>query len=77
MLTNLFIINETKMFHCNFVPLSLRQDKTNNAMRMQTYAANQMREIEDFVNANGIEKKDIVDIFQSKDGDFELVYYAE
>lgn len=44
---------------------------------MQTFAGNTLREIEDFVNANGIEKKNIVDIFQSKEGDFMLVYYAE
>lgn len=36
-----------------------------------------MLEIEQFVNENGIEKKNIVDIFQSKAGDFILVYYAE
>ena len=46
-------------------------------MRMQTYAANHMRDIEKFVNKNGIDKKNIVDIFQSKEGDFILVYYAE
>ncbi len=46
-------------------------------MRMETYAANQLRDIEKFVNEHGIEKKDIVDIFQSKDGDFMIVYYAE
>ncbi len=36
-----------------------------------------MRGIEDFVNKNGIDRKNIVEIFQSKDGDFMLVYYAE
>ena len=46
-------------------------------MRMCTFAANQLRDIEKFVNENNIDKKDIVDIFQSKDGDFMLVYYAE
>lgn len=44
---------------------------------MYTYGANTMRGIEDFVNANGIDRKNIVDIFQSHDGDFVLVYYAE
>lgn len=44
---------------------------------MYTHGANSMREIEEFVNANGIEKKNIVDIFQSNSGDFVLVYYAE
>ena len=46
-------------------------------MRMCTFAANQMRDIENFVNESGIKKENIVGIFQSKDGDFELVYYAE
>lgn len=46
-------------------------------MKMYTFGANQMRDIEDFVNENGIPQENIVDIFQSKDGDFELVYYAE
>lgn len=46
-------------------------------MRMRTYAANQLRDIEKFVNEYGIKKEDIVDIFQSKAGDFMLVYYAE
>lgn len=51
--------------------------KLITAMRMCTFAANQMRDIENFVNESGIKKENIVDIFQSKDGDFELVYYAE
>ena len=76
-LTNLFIINETKMFYCKFALLNLQQNKQLVVMRMQTYAANQMRDIEKFVNENGIDKKNIVDIFQSKEGDFVLVYYAE
>lgn len=46
-------------------------------MRMCTFAANQLRDIENFVNENGIKKENIVDIFQSKEGDFELVYYVE
>lgn len=46
-------------------------------MRMQTFAATYLRDIEKFVNEHGIDKKNIVDIFQSKDGDFMLVYYAE
>lgn len=65
------------MFHCKFALLNLQQNKQLVVMRMQTYAANQMRDIEKFVNENGIDKKNIVDIFQSKEGDFVLVYYAE
>ena len=44
---------------------------------MQVYTANQMRDIEKFVNENGIEKKQIVDIFVSPDNEYTLVYYAE
>ena len=46
-------------------------------MRMLTEAANDMREINDFVNKNAIPREHIVNIFQSKDGTFMLVYYAE
>ena len=52
-------------------------EQNYKTMRMQTFAANQMRDIENFVNESGIKKENIVGIFQSKDGDFELVYYAE
>lgn len=46
-------------------------------MKMFTQAANDMREINTFVNENGIEKDHIVNIFQSTDGTYLLVYYAE
>ena len=46
-------------------------------MKLYTLEANQMRDIEDFVNNNGLDRKDIVEIFQAKDGDYVLVYYAE
>lgn len=46
-------------------------------MKMFTQAANDMREINRFVNENGIEKDRIVNIFQSTDGTYLLVYYAE
>ena len=73
----MLIINKTKMFY-NSRSLHIFVSELNYfAMRMQTYAANQMREIEDFVNEKGIDRKNIVDIFQSKEGDFILVYYAE
>ena len=44
---------------------------------MLTHAANQMREIEDFINANSIPKEHIVNIFQSQDGTFMVVYFVE
>lgn len=46
-------------------------------MKMLTKAANDMREINDFVNENHIQKDDIVNIIQTIDGIFILNYYAE
>lgn len=46
-------------------------------MKLYTFEANQMLEIENFVNEKGIDRKNIVEIFQAKDGDYVLVYYAE
>ena len=46
-------------------------------MRMFTEIKNTMREINDFVNAHAIPKEHIVNVFQSNDGTFTLVYYAE
>ena len=46
-------------------------------MRMITQAANKLREINDFVNEHNIPKDHIVNIFQSKDGIYNLVYYEE
>lgn len=43
---------------------------------MYTHVANSMREIEDFVNDNGIQKDDIIDIFLSKEKEYVLVYYG-
>ncbi len=36
-----------------------------------------MMEVNDFVNRSGIPQERIVNVFQSKDGTFLLVYYAE
>lgn len=44
---------------------------------MLTHAANDMREINNFVNQEGILQENIVNIFQSKDGTYMLVYFAE
>ena len=46
-------------------------------MRMYTIIKNTTREIEDFVNQKGIEKKDIVDIFPTVDGSYCLIYYGQ
>ena len=46
-------------------------------MKMYTHGANTMLEIETFVNANGIQKENIVDIMPVAGGGFMLVYYAE
>lgn len=46
-------------------------------MKMYTRAFNQMKEVNTFVNDEGITKDNIINIFQSNDGTFLLVYYAE
>lgn len=46
-------------------------------MKMYTQAFNKMVEVNDFVNRSGIPQERIVNVFQSKDGTFLLVYYAE
>ena len=46
-------------------------------MEMRTFTANDMRAINQFVNDNGIEKDQIVNIFPTPDGEYVLTYYTE
>ena len=46
-------------------------------MSMRTFAANSMRDIEAEVNKLGLSQDRIVNIFQTADGTFLLIYYAE
>lgn len=46
-------------------------------MKMYTIAANDMRGIQDKVNELGLTKDQIVNILQSADGTFLLIYYGE
>lgn len=46
-------------------------------MEMRTFTANDMREINDFVNRNGIEKDQIVNIFPTSDGEYVLTYFVQ
>lgn len=46
-------------------------------MRMITIVKNQIREIEDYVKEHGIDKKDIVNIFQNNESEYILIYYGE
>ena len=46
-------------------------------MRMNTKGFNKMTELRDFVNREAIDQENIVNIFQSKDGLFVLVYYVD
>ncbi len=46
-------------------------------MKMYTEAFNDMRELNKFVNENAIPKDMIINIFQSNDSTYLLVYYAE
>ena len=45
-------------------------------MKMYTQVFNSMRDLNDYVNDNGITQNRIVNIFSS-DGTFILVYYSE
>jgi len=46
-------------------------------MKMLTRAFNTTGEMEQFVNANGISKDNIVNVFQRSDKTYQLIYYAE
>ena len=46
-------------------------------MRMFVHSGNSMRELEEFVNENHIEKEQIFSMIQDRDGVWMLVYYAE
>lgn len=52
-------------------------EQNHRIMRMYSKGFNQMKELKDYVNENGIAKEDIVSIIQSKDGMFYLTWYAE
>ena len=46
-------------------------------MKMYTLAANDMREIQSKVNELGLSKDQIVNVLQTADGTYLLVYYGE
>ena len=46
-------------------------------MKMYSSVFNTLRELNDFVNQKGIDKKNIVSTFQSNDGLYILMYYGE
>lgn len=46
-------------------------------MKMYSRAFNKLRELQTFVNENGIPKENIINIFQSQGGNYILNYYAE
>lgn len=46
-------------------------------MRLYTIVKNDIREVERFVNEHGIQKEEIVDIFQNNDHEYVLLYYGE
>lgn len=46
-------------------------------MKMYTRAFNLMKDVNAFVNENKISKENIVNVFQSNDGTYLLIYYAE
>lgn len=80
---NFFFINylfstfATKVFHDSKLFYTFAVTETLSSMKMQTYIANTQRGITDFVNANGISKEMIINIFQSKEGEYILNYFVE
>lgn len=44
---------------------------------MKTFVTEKINDVEKYVNEKGIEKKDIISIFQKSDGEFVLTYYSE
>lgn len=48
-----------------------------NDMKLRTETANTMRALVDFVNANKIQKENIVSMGPTKDGLYLLVYFGE
>lgn len=53
------------------------QSKIFNVMKMITKSFNKKSDIDDFVNAKGIKKDDLVTIYQDIDETYVLVYYGE
>lgn len=46
-------------------------------MRLYTIVKNDVREIERFINENGITKDQVVNIFQNSYKEYVLIYYGE
>ena len=46
-------------------------------MRLYTQVFNDKRSIEIFINKHGIQKNDIVSLFQDNSGEYVLLYYGE
>lgn len=46
-------------------------------MKLLTETAGSMRALVDFVNAHGIQKENIVEMTEMKDGTFILLYFGE
>ena len=46
-------------------------------MKMESWSANQLRDIDDYVNHNDIKKENIINVFQRIDGTFTVTYFTE
>lgn len=46
-------------------------------MKMYSRGFNRINEVENFVNREGIQKENIIEVFQNQDGTYLLLYYAE
>ena len=46
-------------------------------MRMETFSANSQRSITDFVNENHISKEQIINIYQTREGEYIINYFVK
>lgn len=46
-------------------------------MRLYTIVKNDVREIEDYINSHGIQKDQVVSVFQNAHKEYVLIYYGE
>lgn len=65
------------MFHNQIIFVILAAGKEFLYMRVYTQAFNDMRAATDFINEKGITKDRVLSLFQSDEGLYLLVYYAE
>lgn len=64
------------MFHKSNLFSNFDKTKLFTVMRMYTKAFNQLRDLQAFVNSEGIAKENILSAAQQADGTYALIWYA-